>query len=540
MDPPAHRVEPVAGNDTLGELERRLAEIWGGALGRGEVGRDENFFAVGGDPESATEIARVMQDAFGVEVGVRDFSRTPTVAAMAERIERLGAAGEAAAGIARAPRDRPLPCSFAQERIWPFSVDTETAAQYTIASENRLLGPLSVAALRAALEDVVHAHDVLHTTFIERDGVPLQVVQPPGPMDIPLVNLGGPDPEARTRELFLRQAREPFDLEHGPLLRMQLVRIGEEDHRLLRASHHLLSDRASWRIFFVDLARAYEARLRGEKPLTREDRLDYADFAIWERERLRPDGARFRREVDWWRGRFEAQRPSQVIPFERAEPVPDAQIEEARVPFGIGAAESRALDDVGRSLGATSYATRLAVFAALLGLEAGGEEVQLGAYATNRRTAEAQSVFGFFSNMITLIIPFDGGLSFRDWLVRVMETVADAGARRQVPYEQLCAELRREGVEPPEIKALFHMYDAWGDVGFEQIDAEPPSYWFPGMPWGFSFIIDRSRETDGCKATFDARIYDPAAVVGFVERFNRMVPLVGVEPDRSLEELARG
>jgi hypothetical protein len=540
MDPPADRIEAVADDDTLGGLERQLAEIWGDALGREDPGRDENFFALGGDSESASEIADVMQEAFGVALGVRDFARSPTIAAMAERIERLGAAGQAEEGIARAPRDRPLPCSFAQERIWPFSADPETAAQYTIASENRLLGPLSVAALRAALEDVVHAHDVLHTTFTERDGVPLQVVQPPGALDIPLINLGGPDPEARTRELFLQQATEPFDLEQGPLIRMQLVRIAEDDHRLLRASHHLLSDRASWRIFFVDLARAYETRLRGERLLTREGRLDYADFAIWERERLRPEGPRFRREVEWWRRRFERQRTPQAIPFERAEPAPEAPIDKARVPFGIPAAESRALDDVGRSVGATSYATRLAVFAALLGLEAGGEEVQLGAYATNRRTAEAQSVFGFFSNMITLIIPFDAGLSFRDWLVRVMEAVADAGARRQVPYEQLCAELRREGVEPPEIRALFHMYDAWGDVGFDQIEAEPPSYWFPGMPWGFSFIIDRSREANGCKATFDARIYDPAAVAGFVERFNRMVTRVGAEPNRSLEELARG
>jgi acyl carrier protein len=538
MMAPANRVGPAEVEDHLGELERRLVQIWADALGREELGPDENFFALGGDSGSATEIAGVIGESFGIELGARDFARTPTVAAMAERIERLGTAG--GAGIVRAPRDRPLPCSFAQERIWPLSRDPKTARQYTIVSENRLLGPLSVAALRAALEDVVHAHEVLHTTFVERDGVPHQVIRPPGPIDVPLINLGGTDHDARTQELFLQQAEEPFDLEHGPLLRMQLVRVAEGDHRLLRASHHLLSDRASWRIFFVDLARAYEARRRGDKPFTRDNRLDCADFAIWERDRLRRDGPRFRREVEWWRARFELERPSQVVPFERAEPIPDASPEDARVRFGIGTEESRALDRVGHSVGATSYAARLAVFAALLGIEAGGDEVQLGAYATNRRSAEAQSVFGFFSNMITLIVPFDPGLSFRDWLVRVMETVADAGARRQVPYDRLCEELRRDGVEPPEIRALFHMYDDWGDVGFEQIEARPPRYWFPGMPWGFSLIIDRSQEADGCKATFDARIYDPAAVRRFVERFNRMVARVGEEPGRSLEDLAGG
>lgn len=521
-------------------LERRLTEIWGGVLGQTAPGRDQNFFALGGDERSAEEITAVIREDFGVELRARDFARTPTVASMAERIERLGSAGAAGAGIARAPRGGPLPCSFSQERIWPYSHDAATAAQYTIASENLLLGPLSVAALRRALEDVVCAHEMLHTTFVERDGVPLQVIQPPGPIDVPLINLGGTDPGARAEELWLQQGAEPFDLEHGPLLRMQLVRVAEDHHRLLRSSHHLLSDRASWRIFFTDLARAYEARRRGEKPSTRSERLDYADFAIWERERISPDGARFRQEVEWWRSHFDRERPRQVLPFERAEPAPDTPAEEGRIPFGIGPEESRALDAVGRSVGATAYASRLAIFAGLLGLETGVEEVQLGGYATNRRTAEAQSVFGFFSNMITLILPFDPGLSFRDWLVRVMETVADAGARRQVPYELLSEELRRDGVEPPEITVLFNMYDDWGDVGFERIEAPPPRYWFPGMPWGFTLIVDRSREEDGCKATFDARIYEPAKVRRFVERFSRLLVRAGDEPDRTLAELARG
>jgi acyl carrier protein len=539
VDGPAHLVQPVDVDDALGELENRLTRIWMDVLGVKAFDRDENFFAAGGDSRSATEIAGFVQEEFGVGLGTHDFARTPTVAAMAERIERLGTDAEAA-GVARAPRGHPLPCSFPQERIWPFSRDPDTAAQYTIASENRLSGPLSVAALRSALEDVIRAHETLHTTFIEREGVPLQVVQPPGSIDVPLINLGGTDRETRVEELFLRQGSEPFDLERGPLIRTQVVRVAEGDHRLLRSSHHLLSDRASWRIFFADLASAYEARRRGEEPVAREKRFDYADFAIWERERLRPDGARFRREVEWWRELFETERPPQVVPFERAEPAPDAVPEDGRVGFGIATEESRALDDVGRSVGATSYTARLAIFAALLGLETRGDEIQLGAYATNRRTAEAQSVFGFFSNIITLILPFDPGLSFRDWLVRVMETVADAGARRQVPYEHLCSELRGAGVEPPEIRVLFSMYDDWGDVGFEQIQAPPPRYWFPGMPWGFSFIIDRSRETDGCKATFDARIYDPPAVREFVERFNRMVVRVGHDPDLSIERLAGG
>jgi Condensation domain/Phosphopantetheine attachment site/AMP-binding enzyme C-terminal domain len=523
------------------ELERRLARIWEEVFGRDDLGREEEFFALGGDPVTAAEIASAARESLGVELHPRDFARTPTVAAMAERLERLsGPETAAVAGIARTPRTGPVPCSFSQERIWRYSRTPETSSGYTVACESRILGPLSVAAMRMALDDVVRAHEVLRTTYVERDGVPLQVIGPAFPIDIPLINLGGHDPDARLAELLREQSEEPFDLERGPLIRMQLVRVAVGDHRLLRTSHHLLFDQRSWRVFLMDLARAYEARRRGEDPFTLDGRPEFADFAIWERQRLRSDGPLYRQEVEWWRRAFEAERPAQALPFERAEPVADAAREDGKVTRGIGNEATRALDDVGRSAGATSYALRLAIFAALLGLETGGKEVQLGTYATNRRTAPARSMLGFFSNMITLIMPFDRRLSFRSWLVRVMATVADAGAHRQLPYEQLCDELRRGGVEPPEVRAMFQVHERWLDVGFGDTKVESPRYRFQGMPWGFSLVVSRPQQGERWVANFDPRIHDPVGVQLFLEHLEQLGARVGAEPDRPLEELAPG
>ena len=530
-------IEPVGAPDPGGppanEVERRLAEIWAEVLGRNPEGRDEEFSALGGDPAAAERIADAVSVGFGVELAPRDLARAPTVAAMADRLERLGGEGIDGSRIPRVPRNGPLPCSLAQERIWPLSSHPGNV----ITTENRLRGPLSVAAMRAALEDLVRAHEMLRTTFVERDGVPLQVIHPPTPLDIPLINLGPPDPDARARELVRQQSEESLDLEHGPLIQMRLLRVAEDDHRVVRTIHHLLSDRASGQIFFRDLARAYEARLRGGEPFSLGDRPQYADFAVWERARLRSDGRRYQREVKWWRRQLEPERAPQPLPFERVEPNPEAVAEEGAIEGRIEDEVSLALDEVSRPMGATFYASRLAVFAALLGLETGVEEVQLGSYASNRRAPEAQSMFGFFTNPISLIIPFEPRLSFRGWLARVMTTVADAGARRQVPYEHLCEELRRSGAEPPELRALFQVYDRW-DVEFGDLVAEPSRYLFPGMPWGFSFVMDPSRGR--CASRFDPRIYDPDGVCQFLERYWDLAARVAARPDRPLGQLALG
>ena len=528
---------PAPNDQPAGELELTLAGIWAEALERRRVGRDEEFLALGGDRRAAEGIAERVRESFGVGLHARDLARTPTIASMAERLERVGGhsclEGPAIARVARAG---PVPCSFAQERIWPTSRDPETAIGYTIASDNRLRGPLSVAALRLALEDVVRAHEILRTTFVERDGVPLQVIRQHEPMDIPLINLGGDAPAARAREMLLRLADEPFDLERGPMIRMQVVRIADDDHHLLRSSHHLLSDRGAWQVFFRDLAWAYQARLHGGPPFSLDGRPGFADFARWERDRLGPGTQLARQEAEWWMRVLERERPVQPLPFERAEPEPEAAAEDGWVIDWLDLDESRALDRAGRSVGASYYASRLAVFMALFGLETDCEEVQIGTYASNRRTPEAQSMIGFFSNVITLIAPFDRRLSFQSWLARVMMTLADAGARRQVPYERICAELRESGSEPPEIRALFQIYERW-EVDFGDVEAEPPDYWFPGVPWGFTFVVDPRRDRDRCVARFDPRIYDPAAVRLFVDRFRRLAARVAAEPERPLGEL---
>ncbi len=393
-------------------------------------------------------------------------------------------------------------------------------------------------AFRAAIQRAVARHDLLHTTFVEREGRPLQVVGVPPEIEIPVIELGGSrDPDAAIEGILRRYALQPFDLERGPLLRLWLARVGDDDHRLLRLSHHIVTDWVSWQIFFREVARAYGAHRRGERLPEITDGPRYADFAAWERERLRPDGPLYRDQLEWWRRAFETECPALRLPFSRPEPVADAPETDGTIHWSIEPEEAAALDELARRLGTTSFVVRLAAFAGQLGLETGQEKISLSTYAMNRPPGEAQSIFGFFSNPITLILPFDPKLSFRRWVARVQEVVTETKAHSEIPYDRLCDELHRSGTPPAEISAMFQLQGRWPPLRSAGIELDAPIYTTRGMPWGFSFVVDPNRGTELWSAMFDARIYDPAAVRGFIERYAALVRRVTAKPRRRLRRL---
>lgn len=529
-------VEPV------GEPERKLSSIWAEALELERVGRDDDFFDLGGDSLTAAEVGAGVYDAFGVEIDMRAFARHPTVAGMAELLRRIrGARPSEGPPLERASRDGPIPCSFAQERIWEFTGRRGTPSSYEMAYVTGLHGLIDVAAMRAALSHVAGQHEPLRTIFIERDGVPLQVVRPREEIEVPLDDVSAePDPERRARELIRRRAAEPFDLETGPLLRLHLIRVSEGDHRLLRATHHLVSDRASWRIFFSELVPAYEAIRRGHAPASHDDRLQYADFAAWQRLSLHPDGPRYRDQVAWWRHALQHSPRVLELPFARQTPASDLPPAEGNIRWGIDPAVGETLDLLGRHQAATHYAVRLALFAALLALETGQDEVTVGAYVDTRRLRETQSMFGYFSNLITLVLPFDPGATLRAWVAKVRLILIESIARSDLPYQLLCEELRTSGRVPPEINAIFSVRSPMPHLPFGKVEQIPEDPTLMSMPWGFNFTVDQLEESHRCQADFDAHLHDPAAVRRFIDRYAGLAEVAGGNPDRPLSDLYPG
>jgi non-ribosomal peptide synthetase component F len=198
---------------------------------------------------------------------------------------------------------------------------------------------------------------------------------------------------------------------------------------------------------------------------------------------------------------------------------------------------STELTRIGRKTGATYFMTRLAAFAAQLAIESGEDDVIVGTYATTRRLAETQTMFGFFSNLMTLRLRFAPELSFEQWLERVRDTVLEASARSEIPYGMLSEELAREGAPPPAIRAIFSGGDPLVPASFGGLEVTSLRRTFESMPWSFSCVTSPWDEADGCRAAFDARLCDPEGVRAFIGGLGRLLETVAAAPQRALQEL---
>ncbi len=533
----------LGGEEPVGEVEELIAGLWARVLDRPRVGRDQDFFELGGDSLAAAEVALAVHAALGVEVGLRAFAAVPTVAGLAElALRRRASAGDSASpAVEGALRARvgtePPPASYAQERIWSLCSTPRQSAGYTLAAATSLRGPLDVDALRASIEGIVRRHEALRTTFAASEGQLLQIVHPPAAMELALHDASAAaDPAGEASSLLARAAQTPFDLETGPLLRVALVRLAPDDHQLQRVNHHIISDGWSWRVFMEELARGYEAHVRGERSAVGELALQYGDFAAWQRRRTQPGSPRRAELLSWWREL--AQWEATPAPFERERIHEDASAAEARIHWGLPDELTSALALLGRETGSTHYMVRLAIFTALLSATSAAQRLLIGAYATTRGHPETRTMFGCFTHLVPLRLACAGEPTVGAWLARVRTAVLDASENAELPYEHATEELAREGVALPQVRVLFAPSEAHPARRFAGIESTPCEHSLEHyMPSGFSFMVDRDHEGEGCRTDFDARVYEPALVRAFTERYRRLAGLFCGDPGRPLGEL---
>jgi amino acid adenylation domain-containing protein len=531
---------PAAAVPPETEIEKVLADIWKQAFDARAIGRHDDFFDLGGDSLLAMVVAARVQAALNVELDLRAFAAHPTLAALAATIDELR---RVRAGrlrpLVRVARAVPLPLSYAQERIWKYSQTPEGMAGYTAARYYRIRGPLDVEALRASMSFMARRHEILRTAFAEVNGKPVQIVQPPQPVPLPLVDLAGAaDAAAQAMQFFRSESGRSFDLQRAPLMRFALVRIHPNEHWLLRVNHYLVSDAWSAKLYFRELGLVYEARLRGDAPPVREfEPLQYADYAAWQRRVLHPKQPAYQKAVAWWKAYFSNNPPALELPFRRPEAVMGIEPSEGYISCRLDPQVSTRLDLLGREERATYFAVRLAAFAALLADETGRPDVVLGTHVSNRSRVEVQNLHGFFVNLATLRLRCDATCTFRKWLSRVQRIASEIQARSEIPYEQLCEELRKQDMVPPEIRAIFSVSDHTAPVCLGDAELIWLERRVESMPWGFSLTLDLCNESAYCRAAFDARIYDPHGVRHLLDRFQRFLEIVSGAADVQLTEL---
>ena len=426
--------------------ERVLADVWRELLGVAELGREDNFFELGGNSLLATQIVTRVREAFAIELPLRRLFEQPTIAGLAASLDEIAREQNRRVSppVRPVPRHGELPLSFAQQRLWLVEQLAPDLALYGDLSAVRLGGPLEAATLARVLVEVARRHETLRTTFPAPEGIPIQIIAPEPRVDLPVIDLSGLPASEREAEALRRaasEARGPFDLARGPLLRAFLLRLNEREHVLLLNLHHIVSDAWSRGVLLREVALLYQAFAAGAPSPLPMLPVQYADYAVWQREWLTGDV--LAEQLAYWRRQLAGAPPVLALPADRPRPRIQS-FRGAERPFEIPQELAHGLRELARSTEATLFMVLLAAFKVLLWRWTGQQDLVVGTDAANRNRREIEPLIGFFVNILPLRTWLGGQPTFRELAARVREVTLEAYAHEDLPFDRLVEELRPE------------------------------------------------------------------------------------------------
>ena len=422
--------------------EEILCAIFAEVLGLERVGLDDNFFELGGHSLLATRLVSRIRATLGVEVAIRRLFESPTVGALGPRLRE---AGSVRAPLSRQQRPQDLPLSYAQQRLWFLDrLQGGESREYNMPQGLRLRGKLDEQALQRALQCIVERHESLRTHFAELAGRGVQVITQQLPVELPVEDLRALPSEALQQQVqaaLRQQAQQPFDLARGPLIRLRLLKLAEQEHILLRTMHHIVSDGWSEGVFNRELKILYEGYREGRESPLKPLPVQYADFALWQRGWL--EGQDLQEGLQYWKQQLAGIPERLELPTDRPRPAMQtfaAEVCHVSVPAQLTAA----LKGVSRQNQATLYMTLLSAFALLLSRYSGQEDIVVGSPIANRQEAQLEELIGFFVNSLVLRMKVRPQSSFAELLREVRQTALEAYRHQDIPFERLVEELSPE------------------------------------------------------------------------------------------------
>ncbi|MCP2277286.1 non-ribosomal peptide synthetase [Nocardia amikacinitolerans] len=516
-------------------VERVVAEVFGAVLDRPGVGAYDDFFALGGDSLSATRVTARLGAALDIEVPVRLLFEAPTVRALAARLPAAGDGARPSIGPRSGPRPEHIPLAPAQQRMWFVNqYDTESGA-YNIPAVLRLRGGLDVAALRAALTDVLARHEALRTVYPARDGVGYQVVLPPDAVEL------DPEPIAITADelpaAVLECVTAGFDVAAAVPLRLRLFRVADGEHVLVVVVHHISADGFSMGPLARDVLAAYAARSSGAAPGWTELPVQYADYTLWQRERLGsaddPESL-LAAQLDYWtttlkdlpdRLELPADRPRPVIPSLRA----------GTVLRTVDTELAAALDELGRTNHSSLFMVLHAALAALFARLSGASDIAIGTPVAGRGAAELDDVVGMFVNTVVLRTEIDSAATFADLLAETRRTDLDAFAHADIPFESLVDVLdpARSAARHPLVQVMLVFQNlAPVELALSHLHVAPVELEQQSLRFDLSVTVAPD-ETSGLTIRFGyaTDLFDQDTVERFADRWLRLLRAVVAAPE---------
>jgi amino acid adenylation domain-containing protein len=523
------------GDGPLTPTEMLLADIWSSTLELPDIGRGDDFFNLGGDSLSGAVVAAQVFSALGINLSLSDIADHSTLSTLAEFIDDCRPLeATKMPPIVRVPRATTMPMSLLQETIWNDCQRRENRVGLTHVRSYRVVGPLDIKVLKACLIHLIDRHEILRTTFGLVDGCPAQIIHKSGPIDLSFLDLAdADDPENQADSILREESSREIDLGKLPIRRNLLIRLAENSYRLVRISHPLITDGFASQILDAELASLYEAMLHGKQPpFPKEPPLQYADYAVWQRQVIHPDSPYFTDAVSWWRNIFATKKKANPLPFRRLIRRAPLDPNEGTLQWKLEDWTAQRLNEIARNAGATHFTVRLAAFAALIADVTGSSTVVIGTTFANRNYVNTQNIVGPFLDTAHLVFCYDGKKTFLQWVEFVRHQVFEATTRSELPYDML----EVSAVEPPEIEFYFTMSKDHSDQHFGNLTVRNEFCSVGVMPRKCMFEIDE-RRSENCRVNFDANLYDRSEMRLMLNRYLRLLEAAGHEPELPIGRL---
>ncbi|MCW5315483.1 amino acid adenylation domain-containing protein [Nostoc sp. KVJ3] len=546
-----HRALPKPELDsTLRELyvaprtptEEILVQIWAQVLKVEQVGIHDNFFELGGHSLLATQLVSRIRNVFKVELPLRELFARATVAQLAQVIGQLQQQNLelSAPPIFRRAENADLPLSYAQQRLWFLDQLNPNSAFYNIPTALRLVGDIDQTALQQSLVEIIHRHEALHTNFIAVDGKPTQIIQQQTNWTVSIVDLKDlplTEQEIVTQQLAKQEAIQPFDLAKSALVRATLVVLSETEHVLLLCMHHIVSDGWSMGVFIQELAALYNAYLIGQpSPLTPLP-IQYADFALWQRQWLQRDV--LQSQLSYWQQQL-ADAPALLsLPTDR--PRPSVQTDNgAYQEFALSQKLTGELTQLSQQQGCTLFMTLLAAFDTLLYRYTGQEDILVGSPIANRDRSEIEGLIGFFVNTLVMRSNLADNPTFSELLTHVREVALSAYAHQHLPFEMLVEALQpeRDLSYTPLFQVMFVLQNA-PTSGIELSGLSVSSFPMKGANSRFDLTLIMQNSPTGLIGVweYNTDLFDARTIERMTSHFVTLLEGIIANPEQRLSQL---
>jgi len=517
-------------------VEESLSHLWAEVLGIESVGMRDDFFALGGHSLLATRLVSRMRESLGVELPVRSVFEAPTIRDLAEHVEAAlrDRAGEQAPPITRVSRDGKLPLSFAQQRLWFLHELEPSSSFYNVPVAVRLRGHLQIDAMQRTLNEIVRRHESLRTSFPTLDAQPVQSIAPALVLDLPLMDVST---EYEAQRLATEEARRPFNLATGPLIRASLVSLGAEDHVLLVTMHHIVSDGWSMGVLIKEVGALYRAFIEDAPSPLGELPVQYADFAVWQRQWLA--GEVFETHWSYWRRQLGGELPVLNLPTDK--PRPEVQsFRGSSQSLQLPVSTAAALNALSKREGVTLFMLLLAAFKALLSRYTEQTDIVIGSPIANRNRVELEGLIGFFVNTLALRTDLSGNPTFRELMRRVRAVALEAYAHQDMPFEQLVEQMHPERTmsRNPLFQVMFQMENTpREELPLPGLVLSPVEVERVTTQFDLSFDVMENDEGLVVVAEYSTDLFNETTISAMLRRWQILLEGIIANPETRLDEL---